>query len=321
MLYIPLLQPLVEWLTNLIVRFAQWLNGIPLPFGLDPIWMFCGILVFGGAIFPLVAGLIVVALREQARSALLSQMQNGLGWCREPVYGLKQTNIILYSLNVMDGSNLKNLINAFLLKMVYDGRLKPVIDNSGEPGDVQALAIGAGGKNESLTHPDDQKAEEMLYKMLKAAAGKDRVFQSKELNDYMKSHKQEMRTLVLMLRHRMTKAEIKADRENVRRVLGLKKFLEEFTISNERHAYEVQLWKNYLVYATLFGCGEQVRRDIRQMNPEFASLDARIGNINFNFEFADTERDVENAALDVKFFGIGNLVDWLFYDVFFKKKK
>ena len=122
MLYIPLLQPLVEWLTNLIVRFAQWLNGIPLPFGLDPIWMFCGILVFGGAIFPLVAGLIVVALREQARSALLSQMQNGLGWCREPVYGLKQTNIILYSLNVMDGSNLKNLINAFLLKMVYDGR-------------------------------------------------------------------------------------------------------------------------------------------------------------------------------------------------------
>ena len=221
----------------------------------------------------------------------------------------------------MDGSNLKNLINAFLLKMVYDGRLKPVIDNSGEPGDVQALAIGAGDKNESLTHPDDQKAEEMLYKMLKEAAGKDRVFQSKELNDYMKSHKQEMRTLVLMLRHRMTKAEIKADRENVRRVLGLKKFLEEFTISNERHAYEVQLWKNYLVYATLFGCGEQVRRDIRQMNPEFASLDARIGNINFNFEFADTERDVENAALDVKFFGIGNLVDWLFYDVFFKKKK
>jgi hypothetical protein len=283
--------------------------------------MFCGILVFGGALFPIVAGLIVVALREQARSALLSQMQNGLGWCREPVYGLKQTNIILYSLNVMDGSNLKNLINAFLLKMVYDGRLKPVIDNSGEPGDVQALAIGAGDKNESLTHPDDQKAEEMLYKMLKEAAGKDRVFQSKELNDYMKSHKQEMRTLVLMLRHRMTKAEIKADRENVRRVLGLKKFLEEFTISNERHAYEVQLWKNYLVYATLFGCGEQVRRDIRQMNPEFASLDARIGNINFNFEFADTERDVENAALDVKFFGIGNLVDWLFYDVFFKKKK
>ena len=319
MLYIPFLQPLIDWLTNLIVHFAQWLNSIPLPFGLDPIWMFSGILVFGGAVFPIVAGFIVVALREQGRSVLLTQMQDGIGWWREPVYGLKQTNIILYSLNAMDGSNLKNLINAFLLQMVYDGRLKSIVSSNGETGNVQALAIGSGDKNDSLTHSDDKNVEEFLFDLLKKAAGKDKVFQPQELNDYMKSHKKEMRTLVQMLRHRMSKSELKADRENVRRVLAFKKFLEEFTISNERHAYEVQLWKHYLIYATLFGCGEQVRRDMRQINPDFTALDARIGNINFNFEFADTGRDVENVALDVRFFGLGNLVDWLFYDVFRKK--
>ena len=128
-----------------------------------------------------------------------------------------------------------------------------------------------------------------------------------------------MNTLVQMLRNRMSKSEIKADRENVRRVLAFKKFLEDFTISNERHAYEVQLWKDYLVYATLFGCGEQVRRDMREMNPDFASMDTKIGNINFSFEFADTERDVENVALNVRLFGLGNLKDWLFYDAFRRK--
>ena len=320
MLYIPILQPLVDWLTGVIVHFAQWLNSLQLPFGLDPIWLFCAILVFGGALFPVVVGFVVVALREQGRSLLLSQLQSGLGWCRTPVYGLRQTNDILYSLNVMDGSNLKNLINAFLLRMVYDGRLKPVVDTKGEVGDVQALAIGSGDKNSSLTHPDDKAVEDILFKMLKAAAGSDRVFQPRELNDYMKSHKQEMRTFVQILRKRMSKADIKADRENVRNVLGFKKFLEDFTISNERHAYEVQLWKDYLVYAILFGCGEQVRKDMREMNPDFAVLDARVGNINFNFEFAETGRDAENIALSVKFFGLGNLFDWLVYDAFRKKK-
>ena len=61
--------------------------------------------------------------------------------------------------------------------------------------------------------------------------------------------------------------------DGAKKLLGFKKFLEEFTLSNERHAYEVNLWKDYLIYATLFGCGEQVRKDMKQINPEFFQMD------------------------------------------------
>jgi uncharacterized membrane protein len=36
----------------------------------------------------------------------------------------------------------------------------------------------------------------------------------------------------------------------------------------------VALWKDYMVWATLFGNSEQVVRDMKQMNPEYFRMDA-----------------------------------------------
>ena len=63
------------------------------------------------------------------------------------------------------------------------------------------------------------------------------------------------------------------DLKNVREVLGMKLFLEDFTLANERHATEVALWKDYLVFAELFGIAKQVRKDMKQINPEYLKMD------------------------------------------------
>jgi len=57
------------------------------------------------------------------------------------------------------------------------------------------------------------------------------------------------------------------------------KFLEDFTLANERHISEVALWNDYLVYATLFGIGKQVMKDMKQLNPEFLEMNEITRNL------------------------------------------
>ena len=70
------------------------------------------------------------------------------------------------------------------------------------------------------------------------------------------------------------------DMKNVRDVLGMKLFLEDFTLANQRHATEVTLWKDYLVYAELFGIAKQVRKDMVQANPEYLKMDEVLKQLN-----------------------------------------
>jgi uncharacterized membrane protein len=59
----------------------------------------------------------------------------------------------------------------------------------------------------------------------------------------------------------------------VRQLFGLKKFLKEFSLIDERHVQEVSLWKDYMIYAALFGIADQVVKDMKNINPEFFKMD------------------------------------------------
>ena len=61
--------------------------------------------------------------------------------------------------------------------------------------------------------------------------------------------------------------------EEVRQVFGLRKFLKEFSLLDERHVQEVKLWKDYMIYATLFGIADQVIKDMKKINPEYFNMD------------------------------------------------
>ena len=73
--------------------------------------------------------------------------------------------------------------------------------------------------------------------------------------------------------YKMTIKQCNEDIDNVKKVMGLKKFLNDFTLANERGVPEISLWGDYLVYAQLFGCAEQLRKEMMQINPEFLRMD------------------------------------------------
>lgn len=52
-------------------------------------------------------------------------------------------------------------------------------------------------------------------------------------------------------------------------MFGFKKYLEDFTIINEREAKEVELWKEYLVYAQLFGIADKVSKQFKNLYPNY----------------------------------------------------
>ena len=89
----------------------------------------------------------------------------------------------------------------------------------------------------------------------------------------MRRHREELVAFMSEATRQKTFKECHQELDEARKVLGLKQFLKDFTLANERHANEVALWKDYLVYAELFGIAKQVRRDMQRLNPDYLKMD------------------------------------------------
>ena len=64
-------------------------------------------------------------------------------------------------------------------------------------------------------------------------------------------------------------------------VVEFENFLKDFTISDQRTAVEVKLWKDYLVYAQLFGIAEKVAKQFQKLYPaEFTEFSESVGMNN-----------------------------------------
>ena len=50
-------------------------------------------------------------------------------------------------------------------------------------------------------------------------------------------------------------------------LLGLKKYLQDFTLTGERETAEVHLWQDYLVYGSLFGIANRVAKQLKDIDP------------------------------------------------------
>ena len=61
--------------------------------------------------------------------------------------------------------------------------------------------------------------------------------------------------------------EDEASRAEARKVVQFKHFLNDFTLVSERQTQEVGLWKQYLIYAQLFGISKKVTANLRHLYP------------------------------------------------------
>ena len=116
--------------------------------------------------------------------------------------------------------------------------------------------------------------------MMKAASGTDLVLQDKEFSRWSQRTRNQD-TIRLWANGLNLDARRELRRDNIvngkkfseqgkveaRRVMGFKNFLNDFTLSSERESVEVGLWKDYLVYATLYGIADKVAKELKDIDP------------------------------------------------------
>lgn len=193
-------------------------------------------------------------------------------WFRDVPMGgnLQQANDLLNAYSYDSKCDYKKLISASVLRLINIGALSVEHRMNAKGKMEQAFVV------KELPDANDQTLfMRKLHTIFKLAAGDDQVLDPKELSKFMKSSSNTTVTeaFVNTMRTSRKVSYYKNRQDDVRQVFGLKKFLQEFTLLDERHLSEVKLWKDYMVYATLFGIADQVIKDMKKINPDFFQMD------------------------------------------------
>lgn len=198
---------------------------------------------------------------------------------------------------------LQNLYEAFVLRMFYKGgitidtdvdkkgntrklfRIKePVKPAKGKDvmADLEDITIESSRRKlVKARYGDmfyDDGVEYAVQRLLYQAAGEDHLLQPDELRVYVKENAEEWRPLADMLGifgDGKLKSYLLASGE-VQQVVGFWHYLKDFSLVGERYLEEVNLWKEYLVFASFYGMADQVRRDMKKVAPDVTKLEELI---------------------------------------------
>ena len=233
-----------------------------------------GYLIGAGMIFLALVGLLAAPVSYFWKKW---KYASNIGWYRDiPLNGnLSLANDILNELRFA-GKDYDKLLSACVIKLINLGALG-IENHPNRDGKVVPAFVVKKWEAKGDHHMLLRK----IHTIFELAAGKDAVLEPWELKAFMK-HKSNQKTVIdsfLNTLHTNTRVSLSNQKEDVRKLLGLKKYLEEFTLLNERGIQEVTLWKDYMVYATLFGNAKRVIKEMQKINPEYFKMDDIAGQM------------------------------------------
>ena len=222
----------------------------------------------------LAAGVVWAEIKnKQRRKELLGGTEKDVAWFRGvPVEGnlQKAANILKLTVgkqySTRQTSDVQNLISAYMMRLFYRGAFQIIPQGSGDP-TFKVNELNLTGNEAS---GEDLNLELDIYKFFKEASGEDAILQKKELKRWANRHGQEIYEWQKRIKDGSTLKTLTA--KDVREVVGLKNFLKDFTMIEDRGAVEVGLWNNYLIFASLYGIAEQVLKDFKAVCPEYFTL-------------------------------------------------
>lgn len=177
----------------------------------------------------------------------------------------------------------KDLVGACFLKWVLEKKVIPVKED-------------AAGKRYNLQlEPGalfDDAAEGDLYQMVVEAAGSNMILETGEFERWSKRKYErimnwpgkaaEAGRKYLIDKNRLDYSGYSTDegKEEACKVIQFKNFLKDFTLNDERGVPEVALWKDYLVYAQLYGIADEVTKQLKKLYPADFAHYAQTLNID-----------------------------------------
>ena len=224
----------------------------------------------------------VISLQPIRRKRLRQRLTEGLDYYRDiPAQGnLKVANAVINSVSSDWLSDYSGLVGALILRLVDRDALrmeyKSVMYGT-EPHAV--LAIGQWTDSQHITSglgQAENQLEELFFKLMKTAAGHDGVLQPRELQRHLRQHKEEpfIEALKTLSNEERATAD---DAATARQLLALRKYLTDFSLISERGTDELSLWKEYLVYATLFGIADKVCQQFATIYPDVFKVNTLAG--------------------------------------------
>lgn len=198
-------------------------------------------------------------------------------WKTIPIDGnLQLANEMLNAFEFTNKPNYQRLLSATVLQLVHQKAfsVKPVMTETGE---MEKRFVINELPDTVLDNPLGLK----MYEIFRKASGEDQVLDPNELKSFMTNdkNKTQVRAFVKTFNTQRDASHFNKMKDEIKEVYGFKKFLDDFTLMNERHMVEVQLWKDYMVWATLYGNAEQVIKDMKTINPEFFQMDELAGQM------------------------------------------
>lgn len=217
---------------------------------------------------PLLVGLgVATAVRKRNQRLFGVTRLSQIDWCREVPFGgdLLQSDYILRKVNSTTGGGA--VASAMILRMIDRGVLR--LSRSGRNGRQVEIAFNDTAPQEQLS-----QSERLLYRMMKEASGSDEILQkhefsrwsqhhTKQVEDWISSVETESRRRIVDSGHDGEGGQVEA-----RKVIGLRKFLKDFTLVRERASEEVALWNDYLVFGALYGIADKVAKELAEINPK-----------------------------------------------------
>ena len=184
---------------------------------------------------------------------------------------LQKANDMLNAFNVGKAHNYKRLISATILHLINEGvfSVEPMMTEAGK------MAKRFVVKEKLPVEKDWSPLAYKMHEIFNKASGENHVLDPKELETYMENdnNRKVVKSFLNALHTMRTLEYYENHKDEVCEVFGFKRFLEDFTLMNERHLTEAKLWNDYMVWATLYGNAEQVIKDMKAINPEFFKMD------------------------------------------------
>ena len=217
----------------------------------------------------------------------------------------------------------ESIIRAYFLKWIQEKILIPVTEEKGLifKKDTLALKIKSGFNNDF-----EEKVERKLFAMFAGAAGADGILQENEFSDYLEDtdNQEEFESIEEDLEELSNEYASKNDlfeksskgkyshtysekgKEFTAKLVKNYNYLKDFSLLSEREISEIRVWKNLLIYATLYDVADEVEKQLKKLSPEFLrNIDMDVESLHtaviysnaFSNDFVDAySRSVEEAS-------------------------
>lgn len=204
---------------------------------------------------------------------------------------------LLNSLKVCEEGD---IISARILRLIGKGVITPIDDGEKSLFSGKKVSFRINPVNEGEIEHWDKK----LYEILKASAGSDGILEPLEMKLYCRDRPTVLRAFLrrCQLSGEERLDELKCSKKGkytyvdylseegikmLSELYGLKKYLKEFSLIDERSVSDTYIWQEYLIYATLFGIADEVADQLVKVNPQ---IETQVNVYRRDIYFARTCR-------------------------------